>query len=169
MRMRHGRSEAASPSKVSWHERPALTVIRDVSTKLLWKWLRAFWASSSDLKPMKPNLRNLPSLVNLRLQSVSVPKAENSCRNRSSFIYSGHSARRGAVGSPDHRLLQGTECSVGSAQVPALTSTLSSRGALSKYHTHFMEASIEAPLPWGKRVQEKERTTGLGRHLQTFT
>lgn len=63
-------------------------MIREVSIKLLWKWLRAAWASSSDLKPMKPNLRNLPSLVNLRLQSVNVPKAANSCRNRSSFIYS---------------------------------------------------------------------------------
>lgn len=62
------------------------TVIRDVSIKLLLKWFSALWASSSDRKPMKPNFRNLPSLVNFRLQSVSVPKAANSCLKRSSFI-----------------------------------------------------------------------------------
>ena len=36
---------------------------------------------------MKPNFRNLPSLVNFRQQSVSVPKAANSFRKRSSFIW----------------------------------------------------------------------------------
>lgn len=63
-----------------------LTVTLDVSTKLLFKCFRALFASSSDLNPTKPNLRNLPSLVNLREQSVTVPKAANIDLNLSSFI-----------------------------------------------------------------------------------
>lgn len=58
----------------------------DVSTKLLLKCFRALFASSSSLKPTNPNLRNLPSLVNFREQSVTVPKAENMDLNLSSFI-----------------------------------------------------------------------------------
>lgn len=80
--------------------RSRLTVIRDVSIKLLLKWFSAVRASSSDLKPMKPNLRNLPSLVNFRLQSVSVPKAANSCLKRSSFIYDRRGTVREEQGSP---------------------------------------------------------------------
>lgn len=58
----------------------------DVSTKLLLKCFRALFASSSSLKPTNPNLRNLPSLVNFREQSVTVPKAANMDLNLSSFI-----------------------------------------------------------------------------------
>lgn len=64
----------------------APTVTLEVSTKLLLKWFRALFASSSDLNPTKPNLRNLPSLVNFREQSVTVPKAANIDLNLSSFI-----------------------------------------------------------------------------------
>lgn len=71
-------------------------MILDVSMKLLLKWFSAVLASSSDLKPTKPNLRNLPSFVNFRQQSVSVPKAANSFRKRSSFICRKRAATREA-------------------------------------------------------------------------
>lgn len=86
--------------QVRWAGGNGLTTIRDVSIKLLWKWFSADRASSSDLKPMKPNLRNLPSLVNFRLQSVRAPKEANSCLKRSSFIWDGRGAVREEQGSP---------------------------------------------------------------------
>lgn len=67
------------------------TVTLEVSTKLLFRCFRALFASSSDIKPTKPNFRNLPSLVNLREQSVTVPNAANIALNLSSFICRKHS------------------------------------------------------------------------------
>lgn len=67
------------------------TVTLEVSTKLLFRCFRALFASSSDIKPTKPNFRNLPSLVNLREQSVTVPNAANIDLNLSSFICRKHS------------------------------------------------------------------------------
>lgn len=81
----------------AWSHDWSHTVTLDVSTKLLLKCFRALLASSSALKPTKPNFRNLPSLVNFREQSVTVPKAANMDLNLSSFICTQHTHTHGYV------------------------------------------------------------------------
>lgn len=95
---------------------------------------------------MKPNFRNLPSLVNFKQQSVSVPKAANSFRKRSSFIWETRNRKRGQQQDIT------TEMLCGHIQTNALTNN----GLLKKYITLYRG-----------RAGKKQKSTMKALHLPT--